>query len=111
MKLTKTSVVSCLVLVLSVGCLFILTGWRRPPSKPERVSIQGEITTVVKDWGDEPGTLGRGTWCCRSCSGGGAAGPLKCTSCKAASAAGCGVHSEPILVDCPGTTTDQGGTV
>ena len=115
MKPTKTFAMSCLVLVLTVGFIFIVSGWRRPPDKPAKVSVLGEITTVVKDWGDAPGTLGRGTWCCKSCSGGGPAGPLKCTSCKAAPAGGCSPVNpgadEPILVDCPGTTTTEGGTV
>ncbi|SRR6266404_5053461 len=117
MKLTKVFALSFLVLVIVAGSIFIVSGEQgRSPGKPafDRVSVQGEITTVVKNWGDEPGTLGRGTWCCKSCSGGGTAGPLKCTGCTAATGSCSAVNpgaDVPILVDCPGTTTDQGGIV
>lgn len=118
MKPRKVFALSFLTLLLVAGSIFIVSGGQgRTPGKSasDRVSVQGEITTVVKNWGDEPGTLGRGTWCCKSCSGGGAGGPLKCASCKAAPAGGCSPVNpgadEPILVDCPGTTTQQGGTV
>jgi hypothetical protein len=116
---TRFNTKTLLVYALAGAATVFLLGCPGPQSnQPERpidkVTIQGEITTVVKDDG-APGTIFKGTWCCKSCSSG--SGPLKCSGCSSVPA-GSGQGScptggdppRPILVDCPGTTTYDGGT-
>jgi len=79
--------------------------------------IQGDITTKAGGQSG-PGTIiEKGTWCCKSCAGGGGS-KVSCTGCKVVAAGttatGCpSAEGGPtILVDCPGTTTsDLGGNV
>jgi hypothetical protein len=86
--------------VLAIGC---------PPR--DKITIQGEITTVVKGatdgTGGGAGPVARGTWCCSAC---GAARPIKCTGCYAKTAAAC-VAGQAILLDCVGDTVQDGSTV
>jgi hypothetical protein len=93
-----------------LGVSVLLLGCPGPQSgtqpHPDKVTIQGEITTLVK--GDlSPGTTAKGSWCCSSCS---TANTLSCSGCSSVPAGGCptagsGDGRKPILVDCPGTTT------
>jgi len=77
-----------------------------PPRPLDTVTIQGEITTLVK--GDlSPGTTAKGSWCCNSCSSGNG---LSCSGCTTVPSGGCPTagdvsEKKSILVDCPGTTT------
>jgi hypothetical protein len=48
----------------------------------------------------------KGTWCCISC---GETAPVKCTGCKIKT--GACADETPIVLDCPGPTTDSSGTV
>jgi hypothetical protein len=89
-----------------------------PPPPPDKITIQGEITTVVKDPVLDPnpggtgglGSTAKGSWCCKSCSTG---IPIKCTFCKrAASSAGCEIgEGQTVFIDCVGTTVENGSSV
>ncbi len=62
---------------------------------------------------EQPGIVFKGSWCCKSCTGG---PPLACTGCSSAPNVGfCGGALNPgttIFQDCPGNTTETvDGTV
>jgi hypothetical protein len=77
----------CAVAVFTAGC-----------------PLKVDITT--KGGGRDPGTIAKGTWCCSKCG----PGSVKCTGCYTKTADAC-VSGQPIILDCTGTTTQEGSTV
>src|SRR5678815_5844570 len=73
--------------------------------------IIGCQTTTIKDDGIKPCTKAKGTWCCikGSCTSG-ANGILTCKGCYPKPDSGCTIGDQTTILDCPGRTTDDGGT-
>jgi hypothetical protein len=93
--------VAVLILVLLGGC---------PPTT--RDGTTGPIKDPVADPDpSDPGSIKKGTWCCRSCTS--ANGILTCAGCTSAPAATtvCTKAGETVLADCPGRTTYDGTNV
>jgi hypothetical protein len=75
----------------------------------DKVSVEGEITTVVKGGGGETTPVAKGTWCCTGCSSA-PQKPVSCTGCAKKKTGECPTP-KPIELDCTGTTTELGGLV
>jgi len=67
---------------------------QQPTEPPTRPTTQGP-------------EVGAGKWCCSECR---ETPPIKCTGCVTKVGV-CGDKDKPIVLDCPGPTTDNGGTV
>jgi hypothetical protein len=112
MKLTTLS--NRFLTRISFAVVFLMAGCGR--TGDEKVTLQGEITTVVKnaqvqDTGGGQGSVAKGTWCCQKCDADDK-GKVKCTGCTTTDKASCsGSGSADIRLDCPGTTTEKDGTV